>query len=146
MVTHLRPSMYSPYNLRSEVPCHCERSEAIQRLSRGLMTLRNDHHMEVNILAQLDEILHRVARPARYTGGEWNSIIKDWDKTGIRIALSYPDTYEIGMSNIALPILYDLLNSQPDILAERVYAPWVDMEAAMRENGIPLFSLESRRP
>jgi len=60
--------------------------------------------------------------------------------------LSYPDTYEIGMSNIALPILYDRFNRQPDVLAERVFAPWVDMEAMMREKGIPLFSLESRRP
>ena len=93
-----------------------------------------------------NDILHQVTKPARYTGGEWNSIIKDWDKTPIRIALSYPDVYEIGMSNIALPILYDLLNSQPDVLAERVYAPWVDMAAAMENRGIPLFSLESKHP
>ncbi len=94
----------------------------------------------------LDDILPKVTRPARYTGGEWNSVIKDWEKTPIRIALSYPDVYEIGMSNIALPILYEILNRQPDVLAERVFAPWVDMEAAMRAKGIPLFSLESRRP
>ncbi|GAI86243.1 unnamed protein product, partial [marine sediment metagenome] len=82
-----------------------------------------------------NNILHQVTKPARYTGGEWNSVVKDWDKTFIRIALSYPDLYEIGMSNMALPILYELLNSQPDILAERVYAPWVDMEAVMRTAG-----------
>jgi radical SAM family uncharacterized protein len=93
-----------------------------------------------------NEILHQVNRPARYTGGEWNSVIKDWDKTAVKIALAYPDTYEIGMSNMAVPILYDLLNKQPDVLAERVYAPWVDMEARMRESNIPLFSLESRHP
>ena len=92
----------------------------------------------------LDRILHGVSRPARYTGGEWNSIIKDWDETPIRIALSYPDAYEVGMSNMALPILYDLLNNQPDVLAERVFAPWVDMTAAMRAADMPLFSLESR--
>jgi len=97
-------------------------------------------------LANLDNILHRVTKPARYTGGEWNAIIKDWDRTPIRIALAYPDIYEIGMSNIALPILYDLLNSQPDVLAERVFAPWVDMEAIMKTEGIPLYSLESKRP
>jgi len=91
-----------------------------------------------------DNILHQVTKPARYTGGEWNSIIKDWDKTNIRFALCYPDLYEIGMSNMALPILYELLNSQPDVLAERVYAPWTDMEAAMRTAGIPLLSLESK--
>ncbi len=94
----------------------------------------------------LNNILYQVTKPARYTGGEWNSVVKDWDKTPIRIALSYPDLYEIGMSNMALPILYELLNSQPDILAERVFAPWVDMEAAMREADIPLFSLESKHP
>jgi len=95
-------------------------------------------------LSYLDNILHQVTKPARYTGGEWNSVVKDWDKTRIRVALSYPDLYEIGMSNMALPILYELLNSQPDVLAERVYAPWVDMEAVMRTRGIPLFSLESK--
>ncbi len=93
-----------------------------------------------------NEILHQVNRPARYTGGEWNSIVKDWAKTPVRIALAYPDTYEIGMSNMAVPILYDILNRQPDTLAERVYTPWVDMEALMRQRGIPLFSLENQRP
>ena len=91
-------------------------------------------------------MLHQVTRPARYTGGEWNSIVKDWGQTHIRIVLSYPDVYEIGMSNMALPILYDLLNGQPDVLAERAYAPWTDMEAAMRTAGIPLLSLESKHP
>ena len=94
----------------------------------------------------LNDLLPQVTRPARYTGGEWNSIVKDWAATPIRIALSYPDVYEIGMSNIAIPILYDLLNRQPDVLAERVYTPWVDMAAAMQARGIPLFSLESRHP
>ena len=93
-----------------------------------------------------DNILYQVAKPARYTGGEWNSIVKDWDKTNLKFALSYPDIYEIGMSNMALPILYELLNSQPDVLAERVFAPWVDMAAVLRTNGIPLASLESKHP
>ncbi|UCH42512.1 MAG: TIGR03960 family B12-binding radical SAM protein [Dehalococcoidales bacterium] len=100
----------------------------------------------MNESTHLDRILRRVTKPARYTGGEWNSIVKDWDSIPIRVALVYPDTYEIGMSNMALPILYELLNSQPDVLAERAFAPWVDMEAAMRETGIPLFSLETRHP
>jgi len=90
-----------------------------------------------------DNVLYQVTRPARYTGGEWNSIVRDWDKTILRFALCYPDLYEIGMSNMALPILYDILNSQADVLAERVFAPWTDMEAAMRAAGIPLLSLES---
>ena len=97
-------------------------------------------------LTNLNRILHQVAKPARYTGGEWNAVVKDWDDTPIRIALSYPDTYEIGMSNVAIPILYDIFNRLKDVLAERVYAPWVDMAAAMRAGGIPLYSLESKRP
>src|ERR1035437_6879168 len=97
-------------------------------------------------MTKLDSILYEVAKPARYTGGEWNSIVKAWDKTAIKAVLSYPDVYEIGMSNMAVPILYDLLNRQPDVLAERVYAPWPDMEAPMRVKGVPLFSLESKRP
>jgi len=94
----------------------------------------------------LDDLLYQVSKPARYTGGEWNSTVKDWESTNIRIALAYPDLYELGMSNMALPILYDLLNKQPDVLAERVYAPWVDMASVMQTSGIPLFSLESKRP
>ncbi|MDP2919721.1 MAG: TIGR03960 family B12-binding radical SAM protein [Dehalococcoidia bacterium] len=94
----------------------------------------------------LDRILHKVQKPARYTGGEWNAINKDWDRTPIRIALSYPDVYEIGMSNMALPILYEVLNAQPDVLAERVFTPWVDMMAEMKNAGVPLFSLETKHP
>ncbi|MDD5127817.1 MAG: TIGR03960 family B12-binding radical SAM protein [Dehalococcoidales bacterium] len=94
----------------------------------------------------LDAVLHRVGKPARYTGNEWNSIVKDWDQTAIKVALCFPDTYEIGTSNMALPILYELLNRQPDVLAERAFAPWTDMEALMRQNGIPLYALESKRP
>jgi radical SAM family uncharacterized protein len=98
------------------------------------------------LIENLDRILYSVNKPARYTGGEWNSIRKNWEATPLRFALAYPDTYEIGMSNMALPILYDILNRQPDVLAERVFAPWVDMAAALRQAHIPLFSLESRRP
>lgn len=97
-------------------------------------------------MTYLDSILNKVIKPARYSGGEWNSIVKDWESTSIRIALTYPDLYEIGMSNMALPILYKLLNSQPDVLAERVFAPWTDMAALLKERDIPLFSLESHHP
>lgn len=90
-------------------------------------------------------ILRKVIRPARYTGGEWNSTPKNWEATDIKVALAYPDMYEIGMSNLALPILYDLLNRQSGVLAERVFAPWTDMEDALRQAGIPLLSLESGR-
>jgi radical SAM family uncharacterized protein len=94
---------------------------------------------------ELNRILPTVTKPARYTGGEWNSVVKDWAACDVRWALAFPDTYEIGMSNLGLAILYDRLNSQEDVLAERVYAPWVDMEAAMRAAGIPLYGLESHR-
>jgi hypothetical protein len=97
-------------------------------------------------LAYPDKILYEVTRPARYTGGEWNAVIKDWDKTALKFALVYPDIYEVGMSNMALPIIYEILNSQTDVLAERVFAPWVDMEAALRAAGKPLLSLETKRP
>ena len=97
-------------------------------------------------MLEIDSILSKVQKPARYTGGEWNSVVKDWEQTPLRIALSYPDTYEIGTSNMAVPILYDILNKQPDILAERVYTPWVDMIEQMRTNKLPLFSLETRHP
>ena len=97
-------------------------------------------------MTDLNSLLHKVQKPARYTGGEWNSIIKDWDSTPIRIALSYPDIYEIGMSNMAIPILYNLLNSQTDVLAERVFTPWVDMIKEMKAHDIPLFSLETKHP
>ena len=97
-------------------------------------------------MAYPDEILYKVTRPARYTGGEWNSIAKDWKKTALKFALAYPDVYEVGMSNMALPILCEILNSQPDVLAERTFAPWVDMEAALRAAGTPLLSLESKQP
>ncbi|MCL5264970.1 MAG: TIGR03960 family B12-binding radical SAM protein [Chloroflexi bacterium] len=94
----------------------------------------------------MDRILRKVARPGRYVGGEWNSIVKDWRENEVRLALAYPDVYEIGMSNFGLQILYDLLNRRDGIVAERCYAPWTDMEAELRKQGIPLFSLESRRP
>jgi radical SAM family uncharacterized protein len=93
-----------------------------------------------------DSILCKVARPGRYTGDEWNSIAKDWQAAEVKVALAYPDVYEIGMSNLALPILYTILNRQAQVLAERVFAPWTDMEAAIRQASIPLLSLESKRP
>lgn len=96
-------------------------------------------------MKDLDRLLRRVSKPARYTGGELNSIVKPWDSAQVRVALAYPDVYEVGMSNLGLMILYDILNRQPDILCERVYSPWFDMEAEMRREGVPLFTLESRR-
>lgn len=94
---------------------------------------------------QIEKILPSVSKPARYIGNELNAVHKPHNDR-IKIILSYPDTYEIGMSNLGLQILYHILNLRPDIVAERAYAPWPDMEEKMKENGIPLFSLESMVP
>lgn len=96
---------------------------------------------------QLDRILAKVQKPARYIGGEYNSVLKNWDDREIRtkVALTFPDVYDLGMSNLGLAILYELLNNRPDVLAERVYAPWPDMETQMRSVDMPLYALESRR-
>ena len=87
-----------------------------------------------------------MSKPARYTGGEWNSIVKEWEACDVRWALAFPDIYDLGMSNHGLSILYDRLNSTDGTLAERVFAPWIDMEEALRGARLPLFSLESHRP
>jgi radical SAM family uncharacterized protein len=94
----------------------------------------------------LDQILPRVEKPARYVGGEWNQVRKSPAEILTRIALCFPDTYEIGMSHLGLKILYGLLNARDGWAAERVYAPWPDMERELREAGIPLLSLESYTP
>ena len=96
--------------------------------------------------AQLDSILPMVEKPARYVGGEWNSIRKSLSEIHTHIALCFPDTYEIGMSHLGLKILYGLLNKPEGWAAERVYAPWPDMEAKLREHFMPLVSLESYTP
>ncbi len=90
--------------------------------------------------------LYELMKPARYTGGEFNSVVKNFDETACRIVLALPDVYEVGMSNLGLAILYSILNRRADTLCERVYAPWIDAEAVMREKNIPLFALESKRP
>lgn len=95
-------------------------------------------------LHNLESLFARVQKPARYTGGEWNSIVKDWDACDVRVVLAYPDLYDIGMSNLGLGILYDIVNRRDGMLAERVFAPWSDMEGAMRAEGVPLWSLETR--
>jgi len=98
------------------------------------------------IESKLDRILLKVQKPGRYVGGELNITVKDWDKVQTRVAFVFPDIYDIGISNVGLKILYDQVNLRDDALAERAYAPWVDMEAQMRENGIPLYALESKQP
>ena len=99
-----------------------------------------------NISSFLSSTLFNIQKPGRYVGGEINQVKKNWDDNLIKIALAFPDIYDIGLSNLGLSILYDIINKRPDALAERAYAPWTDMEEAMRQKGIPLFSLENRKP
>ena len=98
------------------------------------------------ISKKLEHILKNVQKPARYTGGELNSIIKDKNKVDLRYAFCFPDTYEIGCSHLGMKILYSLVNKRDDAWCERVFCPWIDMEKAMRENDIPLYALESGDP
>ena len=101
--------------------------------------------MEQNVKNYLyEELLPQVEKPGRYIGTEWNSIHKELEGIKLRFAFCFPDIYEIGMSHLGMKILYHILNKQSDIYCERVFAPWVDMEALMRKEKIKLFSLESR--
>ena len=95
---------------------------------------------------QLERILPTVQKPARYTGGEYNEIKKDLDQVRVRVAFCFPDTYEIGMSNVGMRILYGVMNEMDGVWCERVFAPWADMEEAMRLNNLPLWALESQDP
>ncbi|AGL02640.1 TIGR03960 family B12-binding radical SAM protein [Desulfoscipio gibsoniae] len=95
---------------------------------------------------QLEKILRRVQKPGRYSGGEWNAVYKDWRSTYVKMVFAFPDVYEVGMSHLGLQILYGMVNDREDALMERVFAPWPDMEEQLRSTGLPLFSLESRRP
>lgn len=98
------------------------------------------------LFEKLETVLDKVQKPARYIGGELNSVIKDKNAVDVRFALCFPDLYEIGMSHLGSKILYSLKNERPDIWCERVYAPDTDMEALMREKDIPIYGLESLEP
>ena len=97
-------------------------------------------------LALDDEILLNIEKPARYIGGEVNSVMKDKDKVDIRFAMCFPDVYEIGMSHLGIQILYDMFNRREDTWCERVYSPWMDLDKILKEKNIPLFALESQDP
>lgn len=94
----------------------------------------------------IEQILPRVEKPGRYIGGEYGSVVKDWDEAEVRVAFAFPDVYEVGMSHLGLQILYHVVNQRPDALLERAFAPWTDMEREMRQRNLPLFALESNRP
>ena len=97
-------------------------------------------------LALSDEILLSIEKPARYIGGEVNSVMKDKEEVDIRFAMCFPDVYEIGMSHLGIQILYDMFNRREDTWCERVYSPWLDLDKVLREKNIPLFALESQDP
>jgi radical SAM family uncharacterized protein len=101
-----------------------------------------------SVFARLEPLLPRVQKPVQYVGGELNAVVKPWgeDAGTVRWALMYPDAYEVGLPNQGVQILYEVLNEQPDTLAERTYAVWPDLEALMREHGVPQFTVDGHRP
>ncbi|WP_392542513.1 TIGR03960 family B12-binding radical SAM protein [Oryzobacter telluris] len=102
-----------------------------------------------SVFRSLEPLLEQVSKPIQYVGGELNSTVKDWDVAGdatVRWSLMYPDAYEVGVPNQGVMILYEVLNERPDALAERTYAVWPDLEALMREHGVPQFTVDAHRP
>jgi len=102
--------------------------------------------VSTSLFPQLEPLLARVSKPIQYVGGELNARVKDWDEALVRWALLYPDAYEVGLPNQGVQILYEVLNERPDALAERCYAVWPDLEALMREHGVPQFTVDAHRP
>ena len=98
------------------------------------------------MMDNLSELLLQVQKPARYIGGEWNMVKKEWTSDKVKVLLAFPEVYEIGMSYLGLKILYGILNKRDDCLCERAFSPWQDFEDILRKNKTSLFSLESRRP
>src|SRR3954470_1442451 len=99
-----------------------------------------------SVFPMLEPLLPRVSKPVQYVGGELNATVKDWESAVVRWALMYPDAYEVGVPNQGVMILYEILNELPDVLAERTYAVWPDLEALMREHGVPQFTVDAHRP
>jgi radical SAM family uncharacterized protein len=99
-----------------------------------------------SVFSQLEPLLPQVRKPVQYVGGEVNSTVKPWDETDVRWALLYPDAYEVGQPNQGIAILYEILNEQPGVLAERTYSVWPDLEKLMRDNGVPQFTVDAHRP
>ena len=99
-----------------------------------------------SLFPRLESLLPRVSKPIQYVGGELNSTVKEWDEADVRWALMYPDAYEVGLPNQGIMILYEVLNEQPGVLAERTYSVWPDLEALMRESGVPQFTVDAHRP
>ncbi|MCW2600063.1 MAG: B12-binding radical protein [Frankiales bacterium] len=99
-----------------------------------------------SMFPRLEKLLPQISKPIQYVGGELNSQVKDWDSADVRWCLMYPDAYEVGLPNQGVMILYEVLNEQPGVLAERAYSVWPDLAKLMRENGVPAFSIDAHRP
>src|ERR1700722_18438860 len=99
-----------------------------------------------SVYPALEPLLPRVRKPIQYVGGEVGSVVKDWDSADVRWALCYPDAYEVGLPNQGVQILYEVLNEREGVLAERTYTVWPDLEALMREHGVPQFTVDAHRP
>jgi len=99
-----------------------------------------------SVYPQLEALLPEVRKPVQYVGGELNSVVKDWESAAVRWALMYPDAYEVGVPNQGIQILYEVLNEREDVLAERTYSVWSDLEALMRQHGVPQFTVDGHRP
>ena len=99
-----------------------------------------------SVFPRLEALLPHVQKPIQYVGGELNSTVKDWDACDVRWALMYPDAYEVGLPNQGVMILYEVLNEREGVLAERTYSVWPDLEALMREHGVPQFTVDAHRP
>ncbi len=99
-----------------------------------------------SVFPRLEALLPHVQKPIQYVGGELNSTVKDWDSADVRWALMYPDAYEVGLPNQGVMILYEVLNEREGVLAERTYSVWPDLEALMREHGVPQFTVDGHRP
>jgi radical SAM family uncharacterized protein len=100
----------------------------------------------LSVFDQLEPLLPKVGKPIQYVGGELNAVVKDWDSAAVRWCLMYPDAYEVGLPNQGVQILYEVLNERDDVLAERTYAVWPDLEAQMRQHGVPQFTVDAHRP
>src|SRR5438874_3485105 len=99
-----------------------------------------------SVFPRLEQLLPLVSKPIQYVGGELGATVKDWDSVAVRWALMYPDAYEVGLPNQGVQILYEVLNERDDVLAERTYAVWPDLERLMREHGVPQFTVDAHRP
>lgn len=123
--------------------------DLLEVLQKNVYNVVESTYIERNTMKKLalsDEILLKIDKPARYIGNEINSVIKDTKDIAIRFCMCFPDAYEIGMSHLGIQILYDMFNAREDVYCERVYSPWVDLHKIMKEQDIPLFTLETQSP